>query len=69
MVFNPEKLEHIRSTNNRGVIQTSYNIHRQTLNETSKAKYLGSHYRQYSVLERPYRYSDEKGQSDYSLPR
>ena len=29
MVFNPE------------VIQTSYNIHGQTLNKTSKAKYLG----------------------------
>ena len=41
MVFNPDKCEHIRITNNRKVIQTSYNIHGQTLNETSKAKYLG----------------------------
>ena len=41
MVFNPDKSEHIRLTNKRKVIQTSYNIHGQTLNETSKAKYLG----------------------------
>ena len=41
MVFNPDKCEHTRITNKRKVIQTSYNIHGQTLNETSKAKYLG----------------------------
>ena len=41
MFFNPDKCEHIRITNKRKVIQTSYNIHGQTLNETSKAKYLG----------------------------
>ena len=41
MVFNPDKCKHIRITNKQKVIQTSYNIHGQTLNETSKAKYLG----------------------------
>ena len=41
MGFNPDKCEHIRITNERKVKQTSYNIHGQTLNETSKAKYLG----------------------------
>ena len=41
MVFNPDKCEHFRITNKRKVIQTSYNIHGQTLNETSKAMYLG----------------------------
>ena len=39
--FNPDKYEHIQITNKRKVIQTSYNIHWQTLSETSKAKYLG----------------------------
>ena len=41
MVFDPDKCEHIRITNKRKVIRTSYNIHGQTLNETSKAMYLG----------------------------
>ena len=41
ILFNPDKCEHIRITNKRKVIQTSYNIHGQILNETSKAKYLG----------------------------
>ena len=41
MDFNPDKCEHIQSTNKRKVIQTSYNIHGQTLNETSKARYFG----------------------------
>ena len=41
MVFNPDKCEHIRITNMREVIQTSYNIHGKTFNETSKPKYLG----------------------------
>ena len=42
MVFNPDKCEHIRITNKRKVIHTSYNIHGQTLNETSKANTLES---------------------------
>ena len=41
MVFNSDKCEHIWITNKWKVIQTPYNIHGQTLNETSKAKYLG----------------------------
>ena len=43
MVFNPDKCEHIRITNKRKVIQISdfLNIHGQTSNETSKAKYIG----------------------------
>ena len=40
MVFDPDMCEHNRITNKQKVIQTSYNIHGQTLNETSKAKYL-----------------------------
>ena len=39
--FNSDKCEHIQITSKRKIIQTSYNIHGQTLNETSKAKYLG----------------------------
>ena len=67
--FNPDKCEHIRITNKRKVIQTSYNIHGQTMNQTSKAKYFGVTIdNTLSVLEQPYRYSDEKGQSGYSLP-
>ena len=41
MVFSPDKCEHICITNKRNVIQTSYNIHGQTLKETPKAKYPG----------------------------
>ena len=41
MMFNPDKCEHIRITNKRNIIQTSYNIHGQTLKETTQAKYLG----------------------------
>ena len=41
MFFNRAKCEHIRITNKRKVIQTSYNIHGQILKETSKAKYFG----------------------------
>ena len=39
--FNPDKSEHIQITSKRNIIQTSYNIHGQTLKETSQAKYLG----------------------------
>ena len=43
MVFNPDKCEHIRTTNKRNVMQASYNILVHTLKVpvTSKAKYLG----------------------------
>ena len=41
MVFDPDECEHIQNTNKRNVIQTSFNIHGQTLKEISKAKYLG----------------------------
>ena len=41
MNFNPDKCEHIRITNKRKIIQTSYKIHGQVLKETTKAKYLG----------------------------
>ena len=41
MVFNPDKCEHIRITNKRKIVQTSYKIHGQVLKETNKAKYLG----------------------------
>ena len=41
MLFNPDKCEHIRITNKRNIIQTSYNIHGHTLKETTQAKYLG----------------------------
>ena len=41
LVFNPNKCAKIRITNKRNVIQTLYNIHGQTLKETSKARYLG----------------------------
>ena len=41
MVCNPDKCEHIRITNKRNVIQTSYDINRHTSKGTSKAKYLG----------------------------
>ena len=68
MVFSPDKCEHIRITKKRKVKQTSYNIHGQTLNETSKAKYHGVIIRQYFVQEQPYRFNDEKGQLDYRIP-
>ena len=68
MVFSPDKCEHIRITKNRKVKQTSYNIHGQTLNETSKAKYHGVIIRQYFAQEQPYRFNDEKGQLDYRIP-
>ena len=41
MLFNPDKCEHIRITNKRKIIQTSYTIHGQQLKETAQAKYLG----------------------------
>ncbi|MCG7868954.1 MAG: reverse transcriptase family protein, partial [Candidatus Thiodiazotropha taylori] len=41
MLFNPDKCEHIRITNKRKIVQTSYNIHGHVLKETTKAKYLG----------------------------
>ena len=41
MMFNPDKCEQIRITNKRKIVQTSYNIHGQTLKETTQAKYLG----------------------------
>ena len=40
MVFNPDECKHIQITNKRNVMKTSFNIHGQTLIETSKAKYL-----------------------------
>ena len=40
MLFNPDKYEHIRITNKRKIIQTSYTIHGQQLKETIQAKYL-----------------------------
>ena len=40
MVFNPDGCNHIQITNKRNVMKTSFNIHGQTLIETSKAKYL-----------------------------
>ena len=43
MVFNPEDMcKHIRIINKRKIIQTCYNIHGQTLKETSNAKCLGA---------------------------
>ena len=42
MLFNPDKCEHIRMTNKRKIIQTSYNIHGHTLKETTQAKYSNS---------------------------
>ena len=41
MLFNPDKCEHNRITNKRNIFQTSYNIHRHTLKETTQARYLG----------------------------
>ena len=41
MNFNKDKCEHIRITNKRKIIQTTYKIHGQVLKETTKAKYLG----------------------------
>ena len=41
MNFNPDKCEHIRITNKRKIIQTTYMIYSQILKETTKAKYLG----------------------------
>ena len=41
MTFDPDKCEHIRITNKRKIIQTTYKIHGQVLKETTKAKYLG----------------------------
>ena len=41
MLFNLGKCEHIRITNKRRIIQTSFTIHGQKLKETSEAKYLG----------------------------
>ena len=41
MNFNPDKCEHIRITNKRKIIETTYKIHGQVLKETTKAKYLG----------------------------
>ena len=43
MLFNPDKCEHIRITNKRNSIQTSYNIHNHsiTLKQTTQNKYLG----------------------------
>ena len=41
MNLNPDKCEHIRISNKRKIIQTTYKIHGQVLKETSKAKNLG----------------------------
>ena len=41
MAFNPDKCEHIRITNKKKIVQSSYQIHGQVLKETTKAKYLG----------------------------
>lgn len=41
MAFNPDKCEMIRITNKRKIIDGSYTIHGQTLQETHRAKYLG----------------------------
>ena len=41
MDFNPHKCEHIRITNKRKIIQTTYKIYGQVLKETTKAKYIG----------------------------
>lgn len=41
MSFNPEKCEVIRITNKRRIIEANYSIHGQTLQLTTKAKYLG----------------------------
>lgn len=41
MSFNPEKCEVIRITNKRRIIEANYSIHGQTLQFTTKAKYLG----------------------------
>ena len=40
MVLNRNRCKHIRVTNKQNVTQTSYNINRQILIETSEAKYL-----------------------------
>ena len=39
-LINPDKCKHIRITNKRNVIQSSYSIHGQTLKGTLRAKYL-----------------------------
>ena len=41
MVFNSDKCEHIRITNKRKIVQSTYKIHGQVLKKTTKAKYLG----------------------------
>ena len=40
MVYNPNKCEHIRITNKRKIVQSTYKIHGQVLKETTKAKYI-----------------------------
>ena len=51
MAFNPNKCEVLRVTNKRRFIPVSYAIHGQQLQRTLKAKYLGSHHRQQTMLE------------------
>ena len=41
MKFNPDKCEVIHITNKHKVISSTYKIHRQTLQQTNKARYLG----------------------------
>ena len=41
MAFNPNKCEHIRITNKKKIVQSSYQIHGHVLKETTKAKCLG----------------------------
>ena len=41
MAFNPDKCEHIRITNKKKIVQSSYQIQGQVLKEITKAKYLG----------------------------
>ena len=41
MAFNPDKCEHIRITNKKKIVQSTYMIHGQVLKETTKANYLG----------------------------
>ena len=61
-MFNPDKCKHIRITNKRKIVQTSFNIHGQTLKDTTQAKYPGV-----TIDNKLCRPGDKEGQPDNSF--
>ena len=66
-MFTPDMYEHIRITNKRNLIQTSYNIHGLNLKETTQAKYLGVPIDNKLSWNCHADQSDKEGQTDYSF--